>query len=59
MPPGIPVAAVGIGQAGATNAALLAAQILALSDETLRGRLEALRIEMADDVKRADQEIAK
>jgi phosphoribosylaminoimidazole carboxylase PurE protein len=59
MPPGIPVATVGIGQAGATNAALLAAQILALSDETLRGRLEALRIEMADDVKRADQEIAK
>ena len=59
MPPGIPVATVGIGQAGATNAALLAAQILALSDETLYRRLEALRIEMANDVKRADQEITK
>jgi len=41
MPPGIPVATVAIG--GAENAASLAAQILALSDPSLAGRLEAER----------------
>ena len=39
MPGGIPVACVAIGKAGAKNAALLAAQILALSDATLAQRL--------------------
>jgi len=39
MPGGIPVACVAIGKAGAKNAALLAAQILALSDTTLAQRL--------------------
>lgn len=39
MPGGIPVASVAIGKAGAKNAALLAAQILALSDATLAQRL--------------------
>lgn len=39
MPGGIPVATVAIGKAGAKNAALLAAQILALSDATLAKRL--------------------
>jgi len=39
MPGGIPVACVAIGQAGAKNAALLAAQILALSDNALAQRL--------------------
>lgn len=43
MPGGIPVAAVAIGKAGATNAAYLAAQILALSDPDLRDRLAAER----------------
>lgn len=43
MPAGIPVGALAIGKAGATNAALLAASILALSDATLRGRLLAYR----------------
>ncbi len=59
MPPGIPVAAVGIGQAGAKNAAILAAQILALSDVELSGRLAALRADMAEEVNKADREIAK
>jgi phosphoribosylaminoimidazole carboxylase PurE protein len=59
MPPGIPVATVGIGQAGAKNAAVLAAQILAVSDEALFARLEAFRADMAEEVKRSDQEIAK
>ncbi len=59
MPPGIPVATVGIGEAGAKNAALLAAQILALSDDALTGKLADLRAEMAEDVKKADREITR
>ena len=43
MPGGIPVATLAIGEAGAKNAGILAAQILALSDETLAGRLAAFR----------------
>jgi 5-(carboxyamino)imidazole ribonucleotide mutase len=43
MPAGIPVATLAIGEAGARNAALLAAQILALHDPALRARLEARR----------------
>ncbi len=43
MPPGVPVGTLAIGQAGAVNAALLAASVLALSDPTLSNRLEAWR----------------
>ena len=43
MPPGVPVGTLAIGQAGAINAALLAARVLALSDPTLANRLEAWR----------------
>lgn len=43
MPPGIPVGTLAIGQAGAVNAALLAASVLALSDPALANRLEAWR----------------
>jgi phosphoribosylaminoimidazole carboxylase PurE protein len=43
MPAGVPVATMAIGKAGAANAALFAAQILALEDADLRGRLEAER----------------
>ena len=43
MPAGIPVGTLAIGAAGAKNAALLAASILALHDPALRGRLEAFR----------------
>jgi len=43
MPGGIPVATVAIGKAGARNAALLAVQILALTDSRLRRRLLAYR----------------
>jgi len=39
MPPGVPVATVAIGKAGAKNAAILAVQILALSDENLAAKL--------------------
>jgi phosphoribosylaminoimidazole carboxylase PurE protein len=40
MPPGVPVATVAIGKAGAKNAAVLAVQILALSDEALAKKLD-------------------
>ena len=43
MPGGIPVGPLAIGKTGATNAALLAAAILALSDEGVAGRLDAFR----------------
>jgi 5-(carboxyamino)imidazole ribonucleotide mutase len=43
MPPGIPVGTLAVGRAGAINAALLAAAVLALTDEALAGRLEAWR----------------
>jgi 5-(carboxyamino)imidazole ribonucleotide mutase len=43
MPPGIPVGTLAIGKAGAINAALLAASILALNDKALAKRLEAWR----------------
>ncbi len=43
MPGGIPVATLAIGEAGAKNAGILAAQILALSDDVVAGRLVAYR----------------
>lgn len=43
MPGGVPVATVAIGKAGATNAGLLAAQILSTTDATLADKLEARR----------------
>lgn len=51
MPPGVPVATVAIN--GAHNAALLAAQILALSDDGLASRLDALRHAQAAKVREA------
>ena len=43
MPGGVPVATLAIGEPGAKNAGILAAQILALSDPILAGRLTAFR----------------
>jgi 5-(carboxyamino)imidazole ribonucleotide mutase len=50
MPAGIPVGTLAIGNAGATNAALLAAAILATSDPALSARLKKYREEMAAKV---------
>lgn len=47
MPPGVPVAAVAIGSAGAKNAAHLAARILALDDAAIADRVAAVRAEQA------------
>lgn len=43
MPPGVPVATVSVGKAGAINAAILAAEILAVSDKDLAAKLEEVR----------------
>lgn len=43
MPPGVPVATVAVGEPGAKNAAVLAAKILALSDNQIKKRLEKFR----------------
>jgi phosphoribosylaminoimidazole carboxylase PurE protein len=48
MPAGIPVATVALGNGGAQNAALLAISILALSDDTMKSKLEDYRKEMAE-----------
>ena len=50
MPAGVPVGTLAIGDAGAVNAALLAAAVLALSDDALAERLEAWRAERSASV---------
>jgi 5-(carboxyamino)imidazole ribonucleotide mutase len=50
MPGGVPVATLAIGEAGATNAGILAAQILALSDPDLAGRLASYREALTESV---------
>ena len=57
MPGGIPVATTAIGKAGAKNAALLAAQILALGDSALRQKLLAYREKMAEEVEEKDRKL--
>ncbi|MET1249089.1 5-(carboxyamino)imidazole ribonucleotide mutase [Sporolactobacillus sp. STCC-11] len=54
MPAGIPVATVAIGATGATNAGLLAAQILSAFDSELKDRLEAYRESLAKKAKESD-----
>ena len=58
MPAGIPVGTLAIGRAGAVNAALLAAAILALNDPALAGRLDALRAEQTRSVADAPSEVS-
>jgi phosphoribosylaminoimidazole carboxylase PurE protein len=50
MPPGVPVAGVGIGKPGAKNAALVAIRILALSDKALTRKLEKFSQDQADKI---------
>lgn len=55
MPKGIPVATVAID--GADNAAILAAQILAVNDDELSGKLEAMRRKMTEEVLEKDAKL--
>ncbi len=58
MPPGVPVGTLAIGQAGAINAALLAASVLALNDAALARRLEAWRAAQTAGVPEVPKDIA-
>ncbi|HXH93528.1 MAG TPA: 5-(carboxyamino)imidazole ribonucleotide mutase [Thermoanaerobaculia bacterium] len=57
MPPGIPVATVAVG--GARNAGILAAQIIALTDEGLASRLREKRASMAEEVARKSAKVER
>jgi phosphoribosylaminoimidazole carboxylase PurE protein len=59
MPAGVPVATMGIGKAGASNAAVLAIQILARSDAALALRLKDYKKKLADKVEERDRELKK
>jgi phosphoribosylamine--glycine ligase len=58
MPPGIPVATMGIGKAGAKNAAVLAVRILAINDAVLQTKLEQHVQEMAEQVAAKNKALA-
>ena len=58
MPPGVPVATVAVGKAGAVNAGVLAAQILALGDTALAARLDTYKARLADKVEQAAARLA-
>ena len=59
MPPGVPVATVAVGEMGARNAAVLAAQILAGSDPALAAKLAAHKREMAAGVRAKDEKVRR
>jgi len=52
MPPGVPVATMSIGKAGAKNAAIMAAQIIARKDAKVAGKLKAYKKQIAEEVER-------
>jgi phosphoribosylamine--glycine ligase len=57
MPPGVPVATVAIGKPGATNAGVLAAQMIALADRQLASRLVEYKKKMAEKVEAAAKKL--
>ena len=57
MPPGVPVATVSIGKPGATNAGVLAAQILGVADPAMAAKLEAYKQTLADKVEQAAERL--
>lgn len=59
MPKGVPVATMAIGSWGAANAALLAAQILALADDGVAKRLAAFRATLVGEVEERSRRVAK
>jgi len=59
MPPGVPVGCMSIGSAGAVNAAVYAAQILATADEALAARLGEFKKKQAETVARKDAGVRK
>ncbi len=59
MPPGVPVATVAVGKSGATNAGVLAAQMLAIGDPALAQRLDAYKARLAEKVEQAAARLAQ
>jgi phosphoribosylaminoimidazole carboxylase PurE protein len=63
MPPGVPVATMGVGKSGATNAGIFAVEILALSDERLSSKLTEYKSKLeqavAEKSKKVQEEAAK
>lgn len=59
MPAGVPVGTLGIGKAGARNAGLLAARIVARGDAAVAAKVRAQREKMAKDVEAKDAALAK
>ena len=59
MPGGVPTATVAIGKAGATNAGILAAQIIGAFDETVVNKLEEYRNQMQEKVAEMREDLAK
>jgi 5-(carboxyamino)imidazole ribonucleotide mutase len=57
MPPGIPVATVGVN--GAQNAAILAVEMLALSDADLADRLSAYKMSLKEKIEKANRDLAE
>jgi len=54
MPPGVPVATVAIGKAGAKNAAVLAVEMLALSDDQMRQKLDDFRRQQKENIRKSN-----
>lgn len=59
MPKGIPVATVAIGEAGAANAAILAAEILALKDPVIKNKLLEYKKRLAEDIEKKSATLKK
>ena len=59
MPPGVPVASMGVGKAGAKNAAILAVQILALRDAELAQKLVEFKSRQAQTVRDKDASLSQ
>jgi len=59
MPKGVPVATMGLGKSGASNAALLAVQILSLKQPSLKEKLREYRKKMASEIERTSAKIQK
>lgn len=59
MPRGVPVATMGLGKSGASNAALLAVQILALKEDSLTEKLKEYRKKMASQIESNSKKIKK
>jgi phosphoribosylaminoimidazole carboxylase PurE protein len=57
MPPGVPVATMGVGKSGATNAGFLAVQILALSDEKLNAKFAEYKASLEKSVEEKSRKV--